>query len=122
MRRSSQSSANRVSSVLIVLAPADCDVDQRQVGARRLVDRLAGGVGGEAHGRPNQGRHDGGHDGCKASSHDGRQTTMRTRMDAPQTDSLAAAGAELALPYLEGTEEFAAFAARARDGIARARV
>ena len=43
-------------------------------------------------------------------------------MDAPQTDSLAAAGAELALPYLEGTEEFAAFAARARDGIARARV
>jgi len=34
-------------------------------------------------------------------------------MDAPQTDSLAVAGAELALPYLEGTEEFAAFAARA---------
>jgi transcription-repair coupling factor (superfamily II helicase) len=43
-------------------------------------------------------------------------------MDAPQTDSLAAAGAELALPYLEGAEEFAAFAARAREGVARARV
>ena len=43
-------------------------------------------------------------------------------MDASSTNAPAAAGAELALPYLLDDPDFAAFAARARDSAVRARV